>query len=42
MYFFPRDLIEGTVTAKVLSSWNHREEDKIGESQLIREQTLLA
>jgi hypothetical protein len=34
-------LIEGTVTAKVLSSRNQREkEDRIGENQSLRERTL--
>jgi hypothetical protein len=39
--FFPRGLTEGTVTAKVLSSLERREkEDRIGESQPLRERTL--
>jgi hypothetical protein len=38
---FFRGLIEGTVTAKVLSLWKRREKkDRIGESQPIRERTL--
>jgi hypothetical protein len=40
-YIFLRGLIEGTVTAKVLSSRKRREkEDRIGESQPFRERTL--
>jgi hypothetical protein len=38
---FLRDLMEGTVTTKVLSSRKRREkEDQIGESQPFRERTL--
>jgi hypothetical protein len=38
---FKRGLVEGTVTAKVLSSQKRREkEDGIGESQPFRERTL--
>jgi hypothetical protein len=37
--FFPRGLIEGTVTARVLSSRKRREEDRIGQSQPFLEQT---